>query len=579
MGRPLLMKAEQALAQEPKKLPRRAFAPMPVVALLGLLIAATMLPPLAFSVFLLDRTNRTQQDVVATLAEATAGAAIETVDRQVQGMVTTLRGLSTVNALNEGNLQAYYDAARTALAGTDTFLIVVDKSMRQLLNTRRPYGEVLGQASDPGPVNLALDTGAVVVSDGFLGRVAEKWVFNVVLPWKQRGEEPMALMLTQNAEALAPALAMENLRGGWNAAIVDKKGVVLSSTLMSSDVGKPFFLDKPAGHDRQARTTVDFNSRHYELITKESKVTGWRVQLWAERDVIQRPMARTFRLLLLGGAGMLAAAGFAAWLLGRQITKSVRKIAAEAHQLGAGEDIVPTTYPVRELNTVSSALADAAAERKASENEIRLLMREVAHRAKNQLTVVSSLAKQSARSAKDVADFSESFQQRIMGLARSTDLLIAGSVAGVELGALLRVQIEPFKPAEASRLETSGPEFRLSLQAAQTLGLALHEMATNAAKYGALSTPQGSISATWSVRGENLVIVWRERLTPFEPPTGDAKGFGTQLIDRTLGGALGAKIDRIYHQDGLECRIEVPVAKLLPEKKTDPSVAPEQLPA
>jgi two-component sensor histidine kinase len=573
------MKAEQALAQEPKKLPRRAFAPMPVVALLGLLIAATMLPPLAFSVFLLDRTNRTQQDVVATLAEATAGAAIETVDRQVQGMVTTLRGLSTVNALNEGNLQAYYDAARTALAGTDTFLIVVDKSMRQLLNTRRPYGEVLGQASDPGPVNLALDTGAVVVSDGFLGRVAEKWVFNVVLPWKQRGEEPMALMLTQNAEALAPALAMENLRGGWNAAIVDKKGVVLSSTLMSSDVGKPFFLDKPAGHDRQARTTVDFNSRHYELITKESKVTGWRVQLWAERDVIQRPMARTFRLLLLGGAGMLAAAGFAAWLLGRQITKSVRKIAAEAHQLGAGEDIVPTTYPVRELNTVSSALADAAAERKASENEIRLLMREVAHRAKNQLTVVSSLAKQSARSAKDVADFSESFQQRIMGLARSTDLLIAGSVAGVELGALLRVQIEPFKPAEASRLETSGPEFRLSLQAAQTLGLALHEMATNAAKYGALSTPQGSISATWSVRGENLVIVWRERLTPFEPPTGDAKGFGTQLIDRTLGGALGAKIDRIYHQDGLECRIEVPVAKLLPEKKTDPSVAPEQLPA
>jgi two-component sensor histidine kinase len=117
------------------------------------------------------------------------------------------------------------------------------------------------------------------------------------------------------------------------------------------------------------------------------------------------------------------------------------------------------------------------------------------------------------------------------------------------------------------------------LQAAQTLGLALHEMATNAAKYGALSTPQGSISATWSVRGENLVIVWRERLTPFEPPTGDAKGFGTQLIDRTLGGALGAKIDRIYHQDGLECRIEVPVAKLLPEKKTDPSVAPEQLPA
>ncbi len=457
------------------------------------------------------------------------------------------------------------------MAGTETFSIVVDKSMQQLLNTRRPYGEELGKASDTGPINLALDTGAVVVSDGFFGKVAETWVFNVVLPWKQRGEEPMALMLTQNAEALGPALAMENLRGGWNAVIVDKKGVVLSSTLMSSDVGKPFFLDKPAGPDRQTRATIDFNDRRYELITKESKVTGWRVQLWAERDVIQRPMTRTFRLLMLGGAGMIAAAGFAAWLLGRQITKSVRKLSADAHRLGAGEDVIATTYPVRELNTVSSALADAATERRASENEIRLLMREVAHRAKNQLTVVSSLAKQSARSARDVADFSESFQQRIMGLARSTDLLIAGSVAGVELGALLRVQIEPFKPAEASKLETSGPAFRLSLQAAQTLGLALHEMATNAAKYGALSGPQGALSVTWSIAGDDLVIVWRERMPSFEVPSSDTKGFGTQLIDRTLGAALGAKIERIYHADGLECRIQVPVAKLLPEKKADPA--------
>jgi two-component sensor histidine kinase len=479
---------------------------MPVVALLGMLVAATMLPPLAFSVFLLDRTNRTQQDVVATLAEATAGAAIETVDRQVQGMVTTLRGLSTVNSLNEGNLEAYYDAARTALAGTDTFLIVVDKAMRQLLNTRQPYGEQFGSVSDAGPINLALETGAVVVSDGFFGKVAEKWVFNVVLPWKQRGAEPMALILTQNVEALAPALAMENLRGGWNAVIVDKKGIVLSSTLMSSDVGKPFFLDKPAGPDRQTHAMIDFNNRHYELITKESKVTGWRVQLWAEQGIIQRPMFRTFRLLLLGGVGMIAVAAFVAWVLGRQIAKSVQRLAADAHKLGAGEDVIATTYPVRELNAVSSALADAATERRASEAEIRLLMREVAHRAKNQLTVVSSLAKQSARNA-DVADFSESFQHRIAGLARSADLLIASSVAGVELRRAIacRSNVQPAK----NQLETSGPEFRLSLQAAQTLGLALHEMATNAAKYGALSTPHGSISVTWSIEADDLVIVWR----------------------------------------------------------------------
>jgi two-component sensor histidine kinase len=184
----------------------------------------------------------------------------------------------------------------------------------------------------------------------------------------------------------------------------------------------------------------------------------------------------------------------------------VQRLAADAHKLGAGEDVIATTYPVRELNAVSSALADAATERRASEAEIRLLMREVAHRAKNQLTVVSSLAKQSARNA-DVADFSESFQHRIMGLARSADLLIASSVAGVELRRAIACRSN--RSAGEESAETSGPEFRLSLQAAQTLGLALHEMATNAAKYGALSTPHGSISVTWSIEADDLVIVWR----------------------------------------------------------------------
>ena len=576
----MLMKNDQAAIARDELAPlparARAFAPMPVVALLGMLIALAMLPPLAFSVFLLDRSNRTQQDVVATLSEATAGGAVETIDRQIQGMVSTLRGLSTTNALSENNLARYYDAAQQALAGTNTFLIVTDRSLNQLLNTRVPFGEALPTASDPGPINLAMESGAVVVSDGFLGKISRKWVFNVILPWKQRGAEPLVLILTQNAETLGPALQMENLLGGWNAAIVDRLGVVLASTLMSSDIGKPFFLNQAIVGETPTRASVDFDRKRFEVITKESKVTGWRVHLWAERNVIQGAMARTFRLLLLGGLGMIAVAIFGAWLLGRQITKSVRKIAEDAHRLGAGEEVVATSYPVRELTAVSVAMADAAAERKASENEIRLLMREVAHRAKNQLTVVSSLAKQSARGARSLDEFGASFQDRIMGLARSTDLLIAGGVGGVELNELFKVQIEPFRPADAFRLEIKGPEFRLSLQAAQTLGLALHEMATNAAKYGALSDPQGRLSVTWSVPGDDLVIVWRERLDTFKrPPEGSRSGFGTQLIDRTLGGALGAKIERTYHDDGLECRFEIPAAKLLPEKKADPAVAPE----
>jgi two-component sensor histidine kinase len=330
---------------------------------------------------------------------------------------------------------------------------------------------------------------------------------------------------------------------------------------MSSDIGKPFSLGAFAGSEGPVRRSAEKDGKEYELIVRTSEVSGWRTVLWAERDAIERPLVRTLRLLVLGGLAMVLVGGLAALVFGRQISKSVRRLAAEAHRLGAGELVVATSYPVRELAVVSAAMAEASAQRQAKENEIRFLMREVAHRSKNQLTVVSSIAKQSARNAPSVEAFSESFQQRLMGLARSTDLLITGSVVGVELRELMTVQIEPFKPGESSSLNIAGPQFRLSLQAAQTFGLALHEMATNAAKYGAFASSRGRLSITWTETDGKLVLIWREYV-PEPISASDHKGFGTQLIERMLVGALGATIERVFHPDGLEARFTMPVEKV-----------------
>lgn len=564
------IKTDSDIAQETASprapAPGYAFAPMSVVALLGLLIAAAIIPPLAFSGFLLERTNRAQQEMVATLAEAAAGAAIQTVDRQLQGMVTTLRGLSTSNALREDSLEPFYYQALVALAGTETFLAVVDKNMQQLFNTRTAYGSPLGKASDAEPLRQSLETDQPVISDGFYGQIAKRWAFYAVVPWHQPGRDTLLLVMNQNAETLLNTLAMENLRGGWNAVIVDRKGRVLASTLMSSDVGKPFFLDAVSQQKDQSHAIVELEGKDYELISKKSDLSGWRVVLWGERDTIQRPMFRTIRLLFLGGLAMVALGGIATWLIGRQITKSVHRLSEDAHRLGAGKKVTATVYPVKELINVSQAMAEASAERRAFENEIRFLMREVAHRAKNQLTVVSSLAKQSARNVTDVEEFSESFQHRLMSLARSTDLLIAGSVAGVELRELFTVQIEPFRPTEAGRVVIEGSPFRLSLQAAQTLGLAVHEMATNAVKYGAFATRQGRLSVSWTQSEDHLTIIWREYVLR-RVPASKRKGFGTQLITRMLRGALGAEIDNTFHADGIEWRFVIPVDQLRPNPR------------
>lgn len=538
-----------------------------IITILSLLMAAILIPALIFAVVLLERNNSAQQDMLTSLAEATAGSISETIDRQLSGTLTTLRVLSTSQALEDGNLVDFYFRARNALEGSGAHLIVTDENRQQLLNTRVPYGTPLGTIADAETAIRAMTTGEPQVSDAFFGETAQSWVFNVILPLPERYAPSRLLIIAHEAEDLTSALASGNLRGGWNAVIADRHGTVLSSSFMSSDIGKPFLLAETLEPTRgTVRRQVLLEGVSYEKIQSVSALSGWQTIVWAPTSMIHAPMARSLRLLVLGGVAIIAVGVVLAWLLGRQIATPIRRLARDARRLGAGESVVAVEYPVKEIATVSLTLAQASSDRQAALNEIRFLMREVAHRSKNQLTVVSSIAKQTARHARTLPGFHDSFQKRIQGLARSTDLLIAGGVAGVELRELIRAQLEPFQPSEAERLDIQGPPFRLSNQAAQTLGLALHELATNAAKYGAFASNEGRLTVSWKSVDDNLDLVWREHVPRLRRRSRPTTGFGTEVIERMLGGALGASIERIFHRNGLELRFSIPVAKIGPEQ-------------
>ena len=418
-------------------------------------------------------------------------------------------------------------------------------------------------------IAAAMATGEPRISAGFFGEIARKAVFTVILPIQLAPGTDGVLILTQDAEQLSGSLASQNLRGGWNAVLVDGKGTVLASSYMSSDIGKPFFL---AGDHQPVTSTVRnsvmFEGRQYETIRSSSPVSGWETIVWAPTSVVQAPMSRSLRILALGGLAIITIGAILAWALGRQITRPIQRLSRDARRLGAGEHVDAVDYPVTEIATVSLALSQASIDRQAAENEIRFLMREVAHRSKNQLTVVSSIAKQTARYARTFAAFQDAFQKRVHGLARSTDLLIAGGVAGVELRELLHAQIEPFRPSEDARLDIRGPEFRLSNQAAQTLGLAIHELATNAAKYGAFSTSTGRLVVSWKRSGDKLDLIWREHVSRLRRRP-ESRGFGTEMIERMLGGTLEAEISRVLHRDGLECRFVMPLVRLQPDFAED----------
>ncbi|MEO3386582.1 HWE histidine kinase domain-containing protein [Mesorhizobium sp. CAU 1741] len=538
-----------------------------IITILSLLMAAMLVPALVFALVLLQRNNQAQQDMLTSLAEATAGSISETVDRQLSGTLTTLRVLSTSQPLEEGNLADFYFRARNALRDSGSHLIVTDESLQQLINTRVPYGTPLGRIADTETAARALATLEPQVSNAFYGETAQNWVFNVILPLPERFAPARLLIIAHDAEHLTSALGSGNLRGGWNAVITDREGTVLSSSFLSSDIGKPFLLAETLEPtEGTIRRQVSIEGASYEKIQSVSPLSGWQTIVWAPTSVIHAPMARSLRLLVLGGVAIIAIGVVLAWLLGRQIATPIRRLARDAQRLGAGENVQAVNYPVQEIATVSFAMAQASSDRQAALNEIRFLMREVAHRSKNQLTVVSSIAKQTARHARTLPGFHDSFQKRIQGLARSTDLLIAGGVAGVELQELIRAQIEPFQPSEAERLDIKGPPFRLSNQAAQTLGLALHELATNAAKYGAFASNDGRLAVNWKAAGDNLELVWREQVPRLRRKARPTTGFGTEVIERMLGGALGAKIERVFHRNGLEMRFSIPIEKIGPEQ-------------
>ncbi|KAB2870929.1 MAG: HAMP domain-containing protein [Bauldia sp.] len=405
-----------------------------ISTILWLLVAAILLPELIFSAIAFQRNNQAQQAMLTTLAEATAGSIAETVDRQIAGMITTLRALSTSGPLEAGALSDFYARSAKALHDTGTHLALADENLTQIFNTRVPFGTQLPDITDLVTGERALASGEPTVSGVFFGNTAQRWVFNVMLPVHQEAGPARLLILSQNVEALAGALASRNLRGGWNAVIVDGAGMVLASSFSWTDVGKPFFL---AGEDLPASgvtvpATVEHEGETYETIRARSELTGWQTIVWAPTAVVRAPLVSAMRMLALGGLAILAVGVVLAWVLGRRITNSVRQLANDARRLGAGEHVEEGDYPVIEIATVSQALAQASKDRRAAENEIRFLMREVAHRSKNQLTVVSSIAKQTARHARTFAAFQDSFQKRVQGLARSTDLLIAGGVAGID---------------------------------------------------------------------------------------------------------------------------------------------------
>ncbi len=203
-------------------------------------------------------------------------------------------------------------------------------------------------------------------------------------------------------------------------------------------------------------------------------------------------------------------------------------------------------------------------DRKQFDAHVRLLMRELTHRSKNLLAVVQALMRQTASHADNIQDFSRRFAARLESVAAAYDLLIKDDWRGTTLAELVASQLAHYTDTQASQIEISGPSLRLPPDSTQNIGMALHELATNAAKYGALSVPTGKVEVRWALerdpQGEATCrISWQESGGPIVGPPG-RRGFGQVVIERTVARAVNGAVTLAYNPGGLEWTLVFPVA-------------------
>ncbi len=229
-------------------------------------------------------------------------------------------------------------------------------------------------------------------------------------------------------------------------------------------------------------------------------------------------------------------------------------------------DVAISGAPLRDAKGATigiSAIHRDITEQRQHEKQMRLVMRELAHRSKNLLAIILSMAAQTARNSPNLSAFNARFTQRVQGLAHSHDLLVQKNWLGAPIRELIRSHLEPFFEHGQTRVSLIGPDVIVDPKAAQNIGLAIHELATNASKYGALSSPRGHVDIAWERTSESrFILEWKESGgPPVQPPR--RRGFGQTVLERLASQALDGAANLSFEKSGVSWKMEIPATYLV----------------
>jgi two-component sensor histidine kinase len=292
---------------------------------------------------------------------------------------------------------------------------------------------------------------------------------------------------------------------------------------------------------------------------------GWSVLVRQDANTAFAPVRAIQRRIAGWGALVALLTGVLAWFAAELVARPLRVLAGSAQALGRGEPIRVPEHVPSEVGQVADAMA--AASRKLAEKDRRqtLLINELNHRVKNTLATVQTMARLTARSAPDHEAYKESLEARILALSKTHNLLTEAAWETVSLRDVMRAELEPYDDGSGSRVVLDGPPVPLAPRVAVALGMAAHELTTNAAKHGSLSVPEGRVRVCWEVTtsrdGTHLHLSWKETGGPtVRQPS--RMGFGSRLLQQGIARDLDGETHLDFAVEGLGCRMLVSLHEL-----------------
>lgn len=488
--------------------------------------------------------DQSRQQILGVL-----GALKDGLDRDLDRHLTILQTLAVSSALQKRDWRLFYDEAKSALHGRNYVVLVDTASRRQLVNTYVSHGEEPLFSGDPETLRRIAETKKPVFSNLFTSLVVKKPVLNISIPVFTNGELTYVLSLGLFPEQLASLLEDQMLDPSWVSLIWDENNVVVASSKEHDarvGQGVPGNLPATSGQPQVTEAT-DRDGVAVLYATSRSERAGWGIGVNVPVKLLARQSHITGWLAAISLLAIILAVGLGI-VFARELTRPLTAASKSALALGLGEPITVTESRLTEANTFNEALQSAQSELERRRRAEEMMIGELQHRTNNLLAVVQGVAHNSLSGSRSLEEAKASFEARLHALARIHRELTATNWAGVGLDNIVRLTLQPY----AARIKIDGTTVELNAKDAQNMSLAVHELATNAIKYGALSNSHGTVNISWAAEKEFLNFKWQETGGP--PVVAPSrKGFGTSLLRATFS---GIKLD--YPPTGLTCEIRLP---------------------